>query len=187
MEPRRVLIAAACIALNLSLAKVAALLSLPVYLDSIGTIIAAVLLPWGLALSVGALTSLLGGIVVNPYFAAYVGTQLVIALVAVVCARLGWFQRWLTSLLAGLFIAVAAILASAPVTAVVFGGVTLSGTTAINALLLASGQGIWKSVMAGAAIIESFDKPAASLLAWLILKRLPTDLAPSQTEQAVAQ
>ena len=61
-------------------------------------------------------------------------------------------------------------------TVVAFGGVTLSGTTAINAVLLASGQSIWKAVLGGSLIIESLDKVSAAVLAWLVLRRLPADL-----------
>lgn len=173
MNTRSIFLASGCIALNISLAKVAALLSLPVYLDSIGTILGAALLgPW-YALSIGVLTSLLGGLVVNPYFAAYVGTQMAIALAAILCVRLGLFRSWWKSLLAGFIVAAVAVIVSAPVTAILFGGVTLSGTTAINAILLASGKNIWQSVIGGSILIESLDKPSAALLASMILSRMP--------------
>jgi len=168
--------AASCLALNLSLAKAAALVSLPVYLDCVGTILAAALLPGWLAIAVAAATSLLGGVVISPYFAAYVGTQIVIASVALLSVRLNLFRRWWTAVLAGGLIAVCAAIVSAPVTVLLFGGVTLSGTTAINAVLIASGRGIWKSVITGGMFIESLDKPTAALLAWVTLRRLPASL-----------
>lgn len=176
MNARTTFVAASCLALNLSLAKAAAVLSLPVYLDCVGTILAAALLPWWMAIVVAVGTSLLGGIVINPYFAAYAGTQLVIALVSLLAFRWNLFAKWWTAILAGFLIAIAAVFASAPVTAMLFGGVTLSGTTAINAILIASGQSIWKSVITGALFIESIDKPTAALLAWLTLRRLPANL-----------
>ena len=165
--------AAGCLALNLSLAKVAATLSLPVYLDSVGTILAAAMLPPIFVLFVAGSTSLLGALVVNPYFGAYVATQCAIGITAIVAFRWGFFSAWWKSLIAGFAIALVAVLVSAPVTAILFGGVTLSGTTAINAVLIASGQGIWKSVIGGSVFIESIDKPAAALTAWLVLQRLP--------------
>lgn len=184
MNARHVFVAASCLALNLTLAKVAALLALPVYLDSIGTILGAALLPPVLAISVGVLTSLLGGIVINPYFAAYVGTQLCIALAAVVFVKLGFFEKWWKALLAGLGIAIVAVLVSAPVTVLLFGGVTLSGTTAVNAVLLASGRTLWESVIGGSALVESIDKPSAALLSWLVLQRLPQRLTQTRSGKA---
>ena len=149
---------------------------------SIGTILAAALLSPVLAIAVGVLTSLLGGVFINPYFAAYAGTQLSIALVAVFFVRIGFFEKWWKAILAGFGIAATAVIVSAPVTVLLFGGVTLSGTTAVNAILLASGRTLWQSVVGGSALIESIDKPCAALLSWLVLQRLPTRLKRGQTD-----
>lgn len=176
MKVQKTFLAAGCLALNLSLAKSASLLSLPVYLDSVGTIIGSALLPLPLALSVAVLTSLLGGILISPYFAAYVVTQCSIALVAFLAHKMSFFSSWWKAVLIGLLIALVAALVSAPVTVILFGGVTLSGTTAINAVLMAAGRNIWQSVLGGSLFIESIDKPAASFLAWLTIRRLPEQL-----------
>ncbi len=53
------------------------------------------------------------------------------------------------------------------------GDVTLGGTTAINALLLAAGQTVWKFVLGGSILIGSIDKVAACRLATEVLRRLP--------------
>lgn len=166
-------VAGSLLALNLSLAKVAALLSLPVYMDTVGTILAASLLPFRYGVLVAALTSLLGGLVVHPAFAFYIGTQVVIAVIAVIAVRRGLFRYWWTALITGVLIAVAAALVSAPVTVMVFGGVTLSGTTAINAILLSAGKSLWESVITGSLVIESIDKTVSAFMVWVILSRLP--------------
>jgi len=171
---KRTFLAAGCLALNLSLAKVAAIFALPVYLDSVGTILGAVLLPLPFTLVVAVSTSVLGGFLVNPYFPAYFFTQIVIGLVAVLCSKKGLFNKPWTSILAGFLIAFTAVIASAPVTVLLFGGVTLSGTTAINAVLIAMGHNLWTGVIGGSLFTESIDKPIASFLAYIVLKRLPT-------------
>jgi len=174
MRTQVTVMTASLIALNLVMSKVAATLSLPFYLDTIGTILAAAMLPWWAALSVGAATSILAGFVVHPAFFYYVGTQVTIALIAVLAIRVGAFRRPWTAVLAGVVIAVAAALVSAPVTVLVFGGVTLGGTTAINAVLMAAGQNVWNSVLGGSLIVEGIDKIAACLLATVVLRRLPS-------------
>jgi len=171
MNTRKIFIAASCLALNLSLAKIAATLSLPLYFDCVGTILAAALLPGGYAVTVAVLTSLLGGLIVNPYFAAYVGTQFAISLTAIAALRWGFFKAWWSSILAGVLIALVAVIVSAPVTAVLFGGVTLSGTTAINAVLIASGNGIWKSVIGGSLFVEAIDNQPSQTSIGLPLPR----------------
>lgn len=175
MNTKHTFIAAACLALNLSLAKIAALLSLPVYLDTVGTIVGAALLPWPLAVAVALCTSFLGAVVINPYWAAYCGTQLAIGLTALGFVQLKMFTSWWKAIISGFLTGMVAMIVSAPVTVVLFGGVTLSGTTAINAIFLASGKSIWQSVIGGSFVIESIDKPLAALLALLTLKRLPKE------------
>lgn len=169
-------LAASCIALNLVAGKVANVLSLPVYLDSIGTIIGAALLPPWLALIVGLMTSILAWIVIHPAYLFYAGTQLTIAAVALLAMRLDAFERLGTAIAAGIAIAAAAAIVSAPVTVLLFGGITVPGATAINAVLIAAGEGLWKSVIAGSAVVESMDKTAAAIVTWIILRRLPARL-----------
>lgn len=176
MPTTTVFVATACIAINLTLAKVAALVGLPVFLDSVGTFLAVALLPLPAALAVAASTSILGGFVINPFFHFYVGTQLAIALAAWGCLRSGLMNRWPGAILTGLIVAAVAVVTSAPVTVLLFGGVTYGSTTALNAVFIAAGRSVWKSVVSGSAIVESLDKPAAALLAWIALRRLPNHI-----------
>lgn len=173
MKTSALLIAATCVAINLVLAKVASMLALPVFLDSAGTFVAAALLPLPTAIGVAALTSLVGGMVLNPFFPFYIGTQVAIAITAWACTRAGWMRSPWMAIATGIIAACVAVIVSAPVTVVLFGGVTYGTTTAFNAIFIAAGQSIWKSVISGSAIIESVDKPAAALLAWTALSRLP--------------
>lgn len=176
MNLRAIAIGGACVALNLVLGKVAASLALPIYLDSIGTILGAALLPPWYALAVAVISPLVGGLVIHPALPFYVGTGLTIAGLSIFATRRRLFDRWWTAALSGLVIGLAAAVVSAPVTAVVFGGVTLSGTTAINTVLLAAGHRLWQSVLAGGLLVESLDKPLAAVLAWAALRRLPARL-----------
>ena len=172
MNTKQLAITSGCVVFNLTLAKIAVLLSLPVYLDSVGTIISVALLPWYLSVAVAIGTSGIGAIVINPDLVAYCGTQLTIVLVAFFCFRAGMFASWKESLLSGILIAISAVIVSAPVTVLLFGGITWSETNALTAILLASGKNIWQSVIQGAIFTESIDKPIASLLAWLLLKNV---------------
>ena len=93
----------------------------PFYLDTIGTIFVAVV--------AGPLAGALTGVITNVilgYFSAgyapYWPVPLLIGLVAGFCANAGMFKRWWKVLLAGLLIAVTAAVASALVSARVFGG-----------------------------------------------------------------
>ena len=183
MTTRQILLTTGAIALNLTLAKIAALLSLPVYLDSVGTIISVALLPWYLSITIALGTSFLGAIVIDPGVAFYSGTQLTIAIVAIFCFRADLFSSWQVSLLSGMIIALSAVLVSAPVTVLVFGGTTWSETTALTSILLSSGKNLWQSVLQGSIFIESIDKIIASLSAWLVLRTLSAEPADTSCKQ----
>ena len=166
-------LAATCLALNVGLGKVSNLLSLPVTFDTIGTILAAVLLPWYMVLAVGCLSSFLGSLFIHPAFLFYTGTQVAIGLAAIVAVRLNLFSASWKAALTGLGIGVLSAAVSAPVTVIVFGGVAVPSITALNTVFLASGRSLWQSVLGGSMIVESLDKFFAGFGVWLILRRMP--------------
>ena len=163
---------AVCVALNVGLGKVANLVGIPLTMDTIGTILAAALLPWYLTVLVGLLSSAASAIVIHPAFALYAGTQVAIALVAYALVRSGGFRNLWLAALSGLALGIVSAIVSAPVTAIVFGGVSVPSLTAINAVLLASGVSLWRSVLTGALIVESLDKVFAGILAYHIVRRV---------------
>ena len=94
VPPRHQLaIAAACVALNLAVGKIASLLSLPLPLDTIGSVTGAALLPPALAIAVGAITAALGWAVISPVYPDYIGTQISVVIAALAVMRLIGFDR----------------------------------------------------------------------------------------------
>jgi energy-coupling factor transport system substrate-specific component len=170
---RHIVIAAICLALNVGLGKTSNILGLPFAMDTVGTILAAALLPPALTLLVACLSSLAAGIVINPAFLFYVGTQIVIALLAIFFVRQHFFSGPWKAGFAGLILGIASAVVSAPVTAIVFGGVATPSISAVNAVFLAAGESLWKSVLQGSLIVESIDKIVAGIIVWLTLRRLP--------------
>jgi energy-coupling factor transport system substrate-specific component len=166
-------LSAVCVALNIGLNKIAVVLALPVFMDTIGTILSAALVPLPFAVLVGVVSNLIGGVITHPAIPFYIGTQAVIALMAVFAFRRGWFHRLPSALLVGLIIGIVSAIVSAPITVIVFGGITAPGATAINAVLMAAGQNIWTAVLSGTLIISSVDKVIAAGIVWLLLQRLP--------------
>jgi energy-coupling factor transport system substrate-specific component len=168
----RLMQVAVCVALNVGLGKVANILGLPLTMDTIGTILAAALLPWYLTVLVGLLSAGAAAIVIHPAFAFYAGTQVAIAVVACALVRAGGFRNLWLAATSGLAVGIVSAIVSAPVTAIVFGGVSVPSLTAINAVLLASGTSLWRSVLTGALIVESLDKIFAGILAYHIIRRV---------------
>ncbi|MGJ5196569.1 MULTISPECIES: hypothetical protein [unclassified Bradyrhizobium] len=172
---RASVLAAACIGLNIGLNKIAVVLSLPIFMDTVGTILAAAFVPPVFVVSVGVVSNLIGGVVTHPAIPFYTGTQIVVALMAIYAFRRGWLSRLLPALAVGLAIGIVSAIVSAPITVVMFGGVT-DGATALNAILMAAGQDIWTAVISGTIIVSSIDKVIAAALVYLLLRRLPDRL-----------
>lgn len=171
--------AATCLALNLTLGKAANLLGLPFAFDTVGTILGAILVPWPYLLAVCVGSSLLGGLLINPVFPFYLGTQLAIGLAAILANRWGAFKKVHRAIFAGFLIGILSAIVSAPVTALVFQGVAVPSITAVNVLLLTSGRSLWESVITGALIVETGDKVVAAILVYLVISRLPERLRPA--------
>lgn len=166
VPPRHQLaITAACVALNLAVGTIANLLSLPLSLDTIGSLTGAALLPPALAIAVGALTAVLGWAVISPVYPYYIGTQVSVVIAALVVMRLIGFDRLWKAVILGASVAVVAAMVSAPVTVLVFGGISN------NAVPIAAGQSIWSAVTMGGLLIEFADKLVVALIAWALVRR----------------
>ena len=229
------------IAINIAIGELVGRLKLPIYLDSIGTVLVGALAgPWA-GMVTGALANLIWGFI-TPVSAPFFYVAAVIGLMAGFFGKRGVFERetprWISTLigaiffftltffitaflnlktdetgyttypipgelfssyavvfviailvggaigyfllqkggyagLAGLATGIVAAILSAPTAAIVFGGVTGSGTDLLVAAFRASGAGIASSVLAQGAVSDPFDKMLSYMVVWLILRSLP--------------
>jgi energy-coupling factor transport system substrate-specific component len=173
---RAAVFSAACIAINVGLSKVAAVLQLPVFMDTVGTILSGAMVPPSYSILVGIVSNLIGGVVTHPAVPFYIGTQVVVSLMSIVGFRRGWFDTLPAAIGLGLAIGIATAIVSAPITVLAFGGVTEPGATALNAVLLAAGYDLWTSVLSGTLVVSSVDKVIAAVIGWALLRRMPDRL-----------
>ncbi len=161
------------VGVNLVIGQLVSFLKLPLYLDSIGIIVTAVLAGpmWGAL--VGTLTAIIGGLVINPTLPWYVGTGFLIGVTAGLLARWKWFTRAWKVVVSGIIIGLVAALASAPITAYLFGGITFSGVDVITAFLRATGQSLITAAFLSGIASDPVDKVIASIIAWTVLRGLP--------------
>jgi energy-coupling factor transport system substrate-specific component len=150
------------------------LLALPLFLDSIGTIIVGIIAgPW-----VGAVTGLIHNIVfgltVDPVFIPYAIINLAFGLAAGFMARAGWFSKWYKVFYAGLVIMALGVGLGVPIDVIFFGGVQQGAASAVVwSYLMAIGVGLWKSVFAVSIFREFFDKMISVFVAFFVVKALP--------------
>lgn len=228
------------IAINIAIGELVTRLKLPVYLDSIGTVLVGALAgPWA-GLVTGALANIIWGLI-NPFAVPFFYVAAVIGVMAGFAGRWGAFDRssprWLSVLIgavfffalslfilsfinlqivdgfpvfpnmadllgqyvvvfilaiiiggaigyfllqngaytgiAGLITGVVAAIISAPTAAIVFGGVTGSGTDLLVAAFRASGAGILASALAQGTVSDPFDKMLSYMVVLAILRALP--------------
>ena len=187
--PRLVAIAL-CAALNFAIGIIVYLTKLPVFLDSVGTILCALLIaPDPRAAIVCAFIAGFIGVMlslpINPFLPWFSLTVLAIALVsALLTARatqtfrarppaVPAFAGWVV--LCGVVTGVVAAIVSAPVVAYLFGGVTGSGSAFVVAFFLTAGQKLLQSTLYAGFTTEPVDKTLQVLLAALLYRATPQD------------
>ena len=165
------------IAINIAVGQIIVLLKLPIYLDSIGTVLVGMLVGPIAGLITGGLTNLIWGLSgLNPAYTPFFYVAAVIGLLAGIFARIGWARKIWKWALAGLITGVVAAVLSAPTSAVIYGGVTGAGTDLIVAALRASGASIMQATFGQGIVSDPLDKLATFVIVFLIVLALPLRL-----------
>ena len=165
--------------LNLVGANLALALRLPVYLDSIGTMLGAALLGPVYGMLPGAVSAILNGCTTDVYAFYYLPVQLATGLLTGLAFRLfrpgGAKDMW-RNLPASLLISLPGTVISSAITALVFGGITSSGSTVLVQLLHGAGLNLTASVCVVQGATDFLDRLISLVLAVLLLSALPKSL-----------
>lgn len=157
------------VAINIVGFQLTNVLRLPIFLDTIGTILVGVIAgPW-VALLAGLITNLINAIF-NPVYLPYALTSMAIGVGAGLLSRFGFFKNIPKTIISGIIITLIAVVVSAPITVLVFGGATGNTSSLITATFLASGQELWTAVFSSSFIVEIADKVVSVLLVFFIVK-----------------
>jgi energy-coupling factor transport system substrate-specific component len=166
------------VAIDLVIGQIVAALLLPVYLDTVGTILVAALVGPRAAIAVGLVAQVLNAVISGNFAWLPFGlVQIVIALYAAAMARLGAFRRLSTAVPAGIGMGVVAAACSAPISYFVFGGVTGGGVTVVTTVLRALGAPLGVAVASASFATDILDKAIACGVVSLLLRSLPRTLA----------
>ncbi|MEW6084423.1 MAG: ECF transporter S component [Chloroflexota bacterium] len=160
------------IAINIAIGQIVVTLKLPVYLDSIGTVLVAVICgPWAGALT-GTLSNVIWGLTIDPNAFPWFPVAFFIGLVSGLMANAGWFKSWWKVAVTGFAVALTAAVVSTPIAVYLYGGITASGSSFITAYLLQTGQGVVQAVMSTGFLVEPVDKITTAMLAFAIIQGL---------------
>jgi energy-coupling factor transport system substrate-specific component len=161
------------VGINLALGKLAAATSLPVFLDTVGTVLVACLTGLVPALLTGVSSQVVMAMIDNPTWLAFLPVQFAIAAYAALAARYGLFRSAGLAALAGLGLGVIAATLSWPISYFAFGGVTVGGVTIITTLLTGLGMPLQWAVYGASLTNDLLDKTVTFLLVRAVLIGLP--------------
>jgi energy-coupling factor transport system substrate-specific component len=187
----RIIAIALCAALNFAVGSIVYLTKLPIYLDSIGTILCAMLIyPDRMAAFVcsfvaAMISTVITTLFINPFLIWFTATEVAIALIAAFAIAPGetLFQERplpivkfaIRVILSGILLGLVSAIVSAPVVAYVFGGVTGSGSAFLVALFLKTGEHLMSAVLRSGFTAEPVDKSLQVLFAALLFRATPRD------------
>lgn len=160
------------IAVNFIGGQIVLLLKLPLYLDSIGTIVVGALCGGIPGAVVGSITNILISIT-NPTTLAYIWLNILFGLLAGFLAKKGVFGSLWKTVVASIGFAIIGGGLGSTITILMFDGLGAGATGAITGMLMTMGF----SVQAGAFMAELFadllDKIPTMIIVFFILKSIP--------------
>ena len=158
-------------ALNLVGGFIALSLRLPIYLDSIGTMLAATLL----GPICGMLPGLVSGFTSDIYALYYIPVQLITGILTGIVFRKMQPRKW-RLIPAAALISLPGTVVSSTITAVVFGGITSSGSTILVQLLSHTGLSMTASVCVVQALTDYADRVLSLMLTVAVMAAIPSSV-----------
>lgn len=162
------------VGINTAMGVLASSLPIPVFLDTVGTVLAAALAgPW-VALATGLVSQLAKGLFVSGIQLAFLPIQLFVAAFAAVAAsRFAVFATVPRTVAGGLLLGVLAATLSWPISLLAFGGVTSPGVSAVTAIMSGVGLPLEWAVYIASLSSDLIDKTITFLLVRTVLVSLP--------------
>ena len=170
---------AMAVAVNIAGGQIALLLRLPVYLDSIGTILIGALLgPW-MGMTPNLLSGIFMGMTVDIYSLYFAPVGMITGIMSGILlhgetAGKSVKGRWI--FLKGLGVSVPGTIMSAVINAVLFGGVTSSGSTVIVQLLARTPLGLTGSIFAVQFLTDYIDRCVSIFAVSMVLPMVSGEL-----------
>lgn len=153
---------------------IASLLHLPLWVDSIGTVLAAMLAGPIIGALSGAINNIIYGLTLDPVSYAYALTSLFIGLVVGVLAYKGWIASIGKALGIGLLVGLVAAVISTPLNVIYWGGTTGNiWGDALYTASIANGIPTWIASFFDEIVVDIPDKIVTVIICYLIFRGLP--------------
>jgi energy-coupling factor transport system substrate-specific component len=179
-KPRLLVLAVVCVALNLGIGFIVTTIKAPLYLDSIGTVLATALGGLWVGIACGVLSVIIGS-AYTPTLWAYAGTMVAIAIYVTLARPFGYLTRLAPTALFGIGLGVLCVIVSSPVTTYIWKGASLSGADAVTTFFSAKGATLLVSVILTGLAVDPIDKLVTSLIAFVIIGWVPRNFVGHDT------
>lgn len=155
----------------------AGILKLPLWLDSIGTVLASMLAGPIIGAIAGAINNIIYGLTVDPISFVYGLSSVFIGLVAGVLAHKGWIASWTKAVVVGLAVGITAVIISTPINVGFWGGQTGNfWGDALFAVVMANTGSVWFASFLDELVVDLPDKVITVLISYAIFRGLPQSL-----------
>lgn len=161
-----------CIVINLVGGFIALSFKLPIYIDTIGTLLSAVLLGPINGGIVGGLTSIVNGSTFDPISFYFMPVQIIVGLSTGVCFKNSKFEG-IKSALSIILITILGSITASIVAAFVFNGVTSSGSSIFVAVFKNLGISTVTAVFSTQIFTDLLDKAVSFALVFSVIKAMP--------------
>jgi energy-coupling factor transport system substrate-specific component len=171
----KICLLALAVCINVAGGQLALVLRLPIYLDSIGTIMAGALCGpvWGLLPNL--LSGVISGITTDVYSLYFAPVGMITGFMSgIIWKRKADGIWWMAA--AAFLVAVPGTVASAAICAGLFGGITSSGSTVLVQLLARTPLGMTASIFVVQIITDYADRLISLMLVAYLLRRIPAQM-----------
>lgn len=172
---RKMCVVALAIVLNVIGGQIALMFHLPIYLDSMGTIMIAMLYGPFYGMLPPLLYGLVMGFTVDIYSLYFMPVGLILGLVVGLVSKYFPLKGW-RIVPGALLITIPGTIVSSVITAVLFGGITSSGSTVIVQLLNKAGLGLTASVFIVQILTDYLDRLISLLFVTYLIRVIPPQL-----------
>lgn len=172
---RKMCVVALAIVLNVIGGQIALFFHLPIYLDSMGTIMIAMLYGPLYGMLPPLLYGLVMGFTVDIYSLYFMPVGLILGLMTGLVSRYFPLKKW-RMIPGALLITIPGTIVSSIITAVLFGGITSSGSTLIVQVLSKAGLGLTASVFIVQILTDYIDRLISLVVVSYLLKMIPAEL-----------
>lgn len=164
----------AAVGINYIGKMIAGFLKLPLWLDAIGTVLAAMIGGPVVGALSGAINNIIYGLTLDPISFAYAFTSLFLGLAVGVMAYKGWIENAGKALVVGLVAVLVASVVSTPINIIFWGGQTGNvWGDALYAALIAHHFPVWLSSFFDEFVVDVPDKIITVFIGYLIFRGLP--------------